>query len=191
MEARVIVTHGTKGSPERAWFPWLGQELEKRDVEVIIPTYPTPDGQSLESWIGTLKSVACELREGDLLVGHSIGAAFVLRLLERSAVKIRGTFLVAGFARSLGIPDYDPLNSTFVEPPFDWKCIRQKSELIVSYSSDDDPYVPIAFAKELAGALCVNPVIIEKAGHFNADSGYTSFPRLLEDILKILSDTGC
>ena len=34
---KVFLIHGSHGSPEENWFPWLKQELEKAGLEVIVP----------------------------------------------------------------------------------------------------------------------------------------------------------
>ena len=184
---RVIITHGTGGSPEGNWFPWLGGELRRRGVQALIPRYPTPQGQSLESWLTAFDSACGSLRSGDILVGHSIGAAFALRLLERSAVPVAACLLAAGFVRQLGLEAFDPLNASFVSGPFDWAAIRGRSRSFVCWHGSDDPYVPLAFGMELAGALLVSPRIVPRGGHLNAKSGHLRFPELLsclEDLLN-------
>ncbi len=55
-----------------------------------------------------------------LLVGHSLGSAFALRLVERAAQPFAGLFLAAGFVGALGLPDYDPINRSFFVEPLAW-----------------------------------------------------------------------
>ena len=50
------------------------------------------------------------------------------------------------------------------------------------FHSDNDPYVPIEKAHNLAKNLGVKPIIIKDAGHFNTKSGYDKFPLLLKKI---------
>lgn len=185
---RVIITHGTMGSPGGNWFPWLKSELAKFKVECLAPQYPTPQNQSLNAWLDTFQKRTGSLKPTDILVGHSIGAPFVLRVLERSTVTVKAAFLVAGFARTLGkLPEYDTLNASFVEPPFDWAAIKERAALFKVYIGDNDPYVTLAHGREVSGALGVEPVVIKNGGHLNAESGFTAFPLLLGDLRSLLT----
>ena len=48
--------------------------------------------------------------------------------------------------------------------------------------SDNDPYIPIEKADELAKHLEVHPIIIADGGHFQGESGYETFDILLDMI---------
>ena len=186
MSARVIISHGTKGSPKGNWFPWLRNELRSRGVNALAPAYPTPEGQSLSNWLDTFANTAGAVESSDILVGHSIGAAFSLRVVERAKGPVGGLVLAAGFAAlKLGLPEYDALNRSFLEEPFDWASIRAKASDIRIYHGDDDPYVPVQLSRELAKALEVEPVIISGGKHLNAESGWLQFPPLLKDVLAL------
>ncbi len=50
------------------------------------------------------------------------------------------------------------------------------------FHSDNDPYVPLEKAKELAKKLGVELIMVKNAGHFNEKAGYTKFELLLEKI---------
>ncbi len=182
---RVLIIHGTGGNPCSNWFPWLADQLSARDFEVLVPWLPTPEGQDLKSWLSMFKEDAGALRESDILIGHSVGATFALRLLELSQQTIRACFLVSGFTRRLNSPEFDPLISSFVYDNFKWSDLKSKSQSFSVYHGSDDPYVPCAYAEELASHLGVSVRLIEGGGHLNAESGYSEFEQLLEDILKV------
>jgi uncharacterized protein len=55
-----------------------------------------------------------------VFVGHSLGAAFALRLVERSVEPIAGLFLAVAFVGALGLPDCDQINASFFATQFDW-----------------------------------------------------------------------
>ena len=183
---RVIVIHGTVGSPESNWFPWLKTELERLGVQVIVPRFPTPDDQNLEVWAWVLKESVGSLGAQDILVGHSIGASFVARILEWQDQPVAAAFVVAGFARMLGNPDFDPLIQSFVESPFDWYRVRAGAKKVFAYSGEDDPYVPLPFGLEIAGAIGAKLRVIPKGGHLNAEAGFLEFPLLLKDLRRCL-----
>ncbi|MDD4530479.1 MAG: alpha/beta hydrolase, partial [Candidatus Gracilibacteria bacterium] len=68
----VIIIHGTGGSPEGNWFPRLKSKLEDLDCRVFVPKFPTPDGQSLESWLAVFSEYEQYLDENSIVVGHSL-----------------------------------------------------------------------------------------------------------------------
>lgn len=180
---QAVIIHGTYGNPEENWFPWLGKELEGEGYEVIVPTFPTPEDQSLDSWRSVFSKHENSLDPETILIGHSLGAAFALDILERTTRPIRATYLVAGFLNPLGNQKFDTLNRTFVERSFDWEIIKQNAEQIFVIASDNDPYVPEEESFEIASRLETEPIIIEGAGHFNAQSGYKTF-ELLCDMIR-------
>jgi predicted alpha/beta hydrolase family esterase len=93
----VVIIHGSYGYPERNWFPWLKQEIEKLGHNAIVPKFPTPDGQDFKNWKDTFYSEVSCLDDHAILVGHSTGAGFILSLLnEADTVPIKAAFLVAG-----------------------------------------------------------------------------------------------
>lgn len=183
--ATVFIIHGSFGKPEENWYPWLKMELQKKGHTVFVPPFPTPDGQSLENWRAVFLPYELEITSDTIFIGHSIGAAFLLRFLEGSDVKIRAAFLISGFA-SLLHNEFDSVNRTFFDHPFLWDRIRAHCTQFFVLHSDNDPYVPVSFAKELATAVGVAPQIISAAGHFNEKSGYSTFPLLLEKVLGVL-----
>ncbi len=110
--SRVIVLHGAHGGPDTNWFPWLRAELVAEGMEVLLPRFPTPEAQSLEAWFSAYDRVVNAAPPAPtILVGHSLGAAFALRLVERATEPYDGLFLAAGFIGALGLPDYDPSTS--------------------------------------------------------------------------------
>ena len=44
---KFVILHGTEGSPDVNWFPWLSAELERLGQKTIIPVLPTPDGENV------------------------------------------------------------------------------------------------------------------------------------------------
>lgn len=174
----IFIIHGTYGHPRENWFPWLKEELEKLGHKAIVPAFPTPKNMSLRNWMKVMEQYT--INEDDILVGHSIGPALVLRLLEKN--KAKAAFLVAGFLGALDNDEVDDLNSSFFIEPFEWERIRANCKKIELIYSDNDPYVPVEKALELADKLKIKPILVKGAGHFNEAAGYTKFPRLLEDI---------
>lgn len=177
-----IIIHGSFGSPEENWFPWLKAELEKVGVKVFAPAFPTPEGQNLDVWMKVFGEYKQYLDADSILVGHSLGPAFILNVLERLNTPVKAAFFVAGFVGSLGNPKFDEMNRSFVDKRFDWEKIKENCGKFFVFYSDNDPYVPKEKAEELARNLATEPILVEGAGHFNENAGYVKFPLLLEKI---------
>lgn len=176
-----IIIHGVYASPDANWFPWLKKELENSGYEAIVPKFPTPLDQSLESWLRTIANYESKINEETVLIGHSLGAAFILSYLEKTNKKIKAAILVAGFHKLLGSP-YDEVNKTFVDKEFDWKKIKSSCNKFFMFASDNDEHISIEITKELVEKLNADFNIIPNGGHLNKNSGYGTFPLLLECI---------
>ena len=183
--SRVIVLHGAHGGPDTNWFPWLHAALNARGIEVLRPGFPTPQGQSLEAWLNTYDRAVESLPPAPtILVGHSLGAAFALRLVERAVQPFHGLFLAAGFTGALGLPDYDAINQSFFDEPFDWAGIRErKGRACRCWAGDNDPYVPLSRSQDVADRLEAPLEIVPGGGHINSETGFDAFPQLRDAIL--------
>jgi hypothetical protein len=182
---RAIVVHGTEGSPEENWFPWLREELKSSGVSSVCPQFPTPDHQCLESWLDVWDREVGELRASDILIGHSTGVIFLLNVLNRIQSQVEAVFLVSGFIDEIGIAKYDKLNASFFAPTLDWERVRENAGKAFVYNSDNDPYVPLSLGKELAKKLEVDLSLVPAAGHINLASGYDRFELLFRDISRL------
>ena len=117
----IFIIHGTGGNPQGNWFPWLKEELEKLGHKVFVPKFPTPENQSLENWLKVFEEYKQYLDENTIVIGHSLGPAFILNILEKQEKPIKAAFLVAGFTGLLNNPQFDELNKTFTDKEFDWQ----------------------------------------------------------------------
>ncbi|MBI4406684.1 serine hydrolase family protein [Candidatus Micrarchaeota archaeon] len=183
---KIFIIHCTGGSPKSNWFPWLKSELEKLGHEVFVPTFPTPEGQSLSNWMDVFEVYTNKVDKNSILVGHSIGPAFLLNVLEKANVTVKACFFVSGFIGSLGLPQYDGINYTFTEKNFNWDKIRSNCKKFYIFHGDNDPLVPLSKANELAEKLNAELVVIKNGGHLNQGSGFLQFPQLLKEIKREL-----
>ncbi|MDP2671180.1 MAG: alpha/beta hydrolase [bacterium] len=183
---KVFIVHGAGGGPHENWIPWLGSELEKLECEVSVPQFPIKEGQNLNNWLTTLQPFRRDFDEKTIFVGHSIGVAFILNILETLKKPALGSFLVSGFIRDLNLPEFDTLNHTFYEKNFDWNKIKANGGKIYLFHGDEDPFVPLDRATELASRLEINPIVIPNGGHLNEKAGFKKFELLLEKIKEVL-----
>lgn len=176
---KVIIIHGANGSPDEHWFKWLGRQLK---IKVHIPQFPIKHEQNLDNWTKVFIE-EIKVDENTILIGHSVGATFILSILEK--YKAKAAFLVGGFIGKLNI-SYDALNETFAEKKFNWGNIKKNCKIFFIYNSNNDPYVPLEKGKELAKKLGFKLKIIKNAGHFRLEDGYGKFPLLLEDVKAVI-----
>lgn len=181
----VFIFHGTGGSPEGNWFPWLKKELEQKGLRVIIPRFPTPEGQSLEAWLKILSQYKEFINEETIFVGHSLGGMFLLKVLEQLDHSVYAAFFVAAPVGIKPIKYYDS-DYIFTQFKFDWGKIVGKAKHVAVWHSDNDPYISLGNGEELARRLHIKLNFIPNAGHLNAESGYTTLEPLLQEITKIL-----
>jgi predicted alpha/beta hydrolase family esterase len=180
----VIIVHGTYGHPGENWFPWLKSELEKEKHSVFVPKFPTPENQTLRNWIKEFEKHKQHLNKDSIVIGHSLGTPFLLTVIENLDEPITAAFFVSGNTGLLGNPKLDKLNQSFVDKKFDWKKIKKNCLKFYVFHSDNDPYVPLKKAEDLAKNLGVKVILVKNAGHFNEKAGYTKFELLLEKIEK-------
>ncbi|MFA5048093.1 MAG: alpha/beta hydrolase [Patescibacteria group bacterium] len=180
--SNIIIIHGTGSSPNGNWFPWLKIELEKLGHDVFVPWFPTPERQSLENWLKTFEEYEQYLNEDSVVVGHSLGVAFLLNVLEKLESPIKAAFFVAGFIGPINNPEFDELNKTFADKQFDWMTIKNNCRKFVVINSDNDPYVSLDKGQELADKLGTGLIVLGGAGHINKEAGYMEFEFLLEKI---------
>ena len=185
MKTNAFIFHGTGGYPEENWFPWLKQQLEAKGLEVIVPHFPTPEGQSLGAWLEVLKPWRDKINPETILIGHSLGGIFTLKLLEILERPIKLVVLV-GTPIGVGwIKNYDQ-DEKFAGFDFNWRKIKSKAKQFIVYHSDNDPYVSLENGQELSKHLGVNLTFISNAGHFNVKAGYIKFENLLNKLKKYL-----
>ena len=178
MKINVFIFHGTGGHPDENWFPWLREKLQKCGCTVIIPRFPTPEGQSLEAWLNVLDEYKGTIGENTILIGHSLGGLFLLRLLERLPHKVKAVFFTATPIGIQPIKNYEADKAFSGSFDLNWDEIRKKADAFSVFHSDNDPYVGLENGKELASNLGIELSFIPNAGHFNAKAGYVKFEKL-------------
>lgn len=178
----VLILHGTAGSSQGNWFPWLKYELESRGYKVWVPDLPLADKPNLQRY----KQYILEHWQFDkdsIIVGHSSGAVAALALLQYLPVglQIEKEVLVAPFKDNLGRED---LRGLFTRP-LDFAKIKSHCKKFVIISSDNDPYVPLEHGRFLKDQLNGDLVILDGQKHFNTETMgevYLKFSQILEYI---------
>lgn len=90
MKQNYFIIHGSFASPFSNWIPWLRCELEKKDLEVYTPDFPSGVGfQTYENWSKLLKTYvdAKILTEETTIFAHSIAPVFITKFLIENNLK--------------------------------------------------------------------------------------------------------
>lgn len=180
----VFIFHGYGADPNANWFPWLKEQLEAKGYKVFVPAFPDTNLPNRDKWMKHFENYKDHVNEDSIFVGHSLGAPFILNVLETLDKPVKASFLVAGFVGHIGL-DFDPHIKSISIRNFNWDAIRKNCKKFVIFTSDNDPYVPIEKAEELHEKLPSELIIIPGAEHLNAGSGYFSFDELRDAILNI------
>ncbi len=180
-----IIFHGTGGHPKENWFPYLQEELKKYGYETHIPQFPTPENQNPESWFTVFRNYEKKLTPESIVIGHSLGGAFLLRVLEKIKVNVKAAFFIAAPIGVLPIKYYEG-DKPFIGKPFDWSKIKQNAQKFFVFHSDNDELVCKENGEVLAKNLGTELILVPGAGHFNAKAGYTKFEALIEKIKELI-----
>jgi len=179
--SKYVIIHGSFGSSDGNWFPWLKNELQDKNLEVYAPQMPVGVGkQDFESWSQVLDELKVD--EGTVVIAHSIAPVFVCKYLIRNQIKAKKLIFVCGFNNYLGLnADYDSVN----EPMYldNLEDIKKCCDDIVCFYSDNDPYVPYDIKKQFADTVANKQIVVRDGCHINSESGFDKFEAILEEIL--------
>ena len=175
-----VILHGSFGSKDGNWFPWLKQQLEDKNYKVDVPQMPIGVGnQNYDNWSKEFSKL--DINENTIIIAHSIAPVFVCKYLINNKIKVKKLLFVCGFNNYLVIyTDFDAVN----KPMFlnNLEDIKNYCNNIVCFYSDNDPYVKFDVEKSFADSISTEQHIIKNGGHINSETGYTKFEEILKEI---------
>lgn len=180
-----LILHGTEGSSQGNWFPWLKEKLTELGWKVWVPDLPQADYPNIKRYNAAIFSnTDWKFSADSIIIGHSSGSVAALGVLQNlpSDVTIDTCVLIGSFKDTLG---WEKLDGLF-EEPFDFEKIKSRCKRFIFLHSDNDPYCPLSHAEYLAEKLNGELIVLPGEGHFNTESSskYTEFPYLLELLTK-------
>ena len=78
----VFIFHGYGADPCANWFPWLKEQLEAKGYTVFVPAFPNTNNPDREKWLKHFEQYKDKIDVNTIFVGHSLGAPFILNILE-------------------------------------------------------------------------------------------------------------
>lgn len=176
---RIILIHGYKSSSEGQFLPWLKDELRKKRHDVLVPNLPNPEEPNAEAWLNALAEEIGPLTDEDILVGHSLGGAVLLRFLDGAEAHTipKGAIII-------GAPwmiKHEELRS-FFPIDFDYDVIMWKASFFTVIHSKDDHVVPFDHAEKYKEMLGARLVATEGDAHFQGEQ----YPVILEEVQRMI-----
>lgn len=160
----------------KGWKETIGKDLGEQ-YQVITPHMPSKHNAKYLEWKIWFEKFLPFLQDNVILVGHSLGAIFLVKYLSENTFskKIKAVFLIAA-PYDDDASDYSLAD--FVLPK-SLEQFEKQSGKIFLYHSKDDPVVNFEDFEKYAKALpnATQIIFIDK-GHFNQET----FPELAIDI---------
>lgn len=187
---KFIIIHGWTGTPDIDWYKWIENKLKEKGYETKLPLMLDTTNPKIDNWVNKLKEIV-EPDRNTFFVGHSIGCQAILRYLEKlpENIKVGGCIFVAGW---FNLTDetwdenfkYETAES-WLKNPIDFNRIKKHCEKFIVINSDDDPYVPLSDLGVFKEKLNAKIIIVNNAGHISGEDGFTEFPLVLNEIVKM------
>ena len=170
---KVLILHGWGGSDYPHWQSWLAGEIAKDYGNVCFPLLHNPHFPNKNKQMNQIKEILKEYKP-NIVICHSLGCTLWFHLCQEGEIEVvENLLLVAPPANGC---DIDIVKKFF---PFKHTSNLYANEAFL-VTSDNDPYITIAQAKELQKDLDIEMLMLEGAGHINADSDYGTWPWVLE-----------
>lgn len=184
---KAVILHGTGGTPQDHWIPWLKNALEEQDFTVWAPQLPDSNRPNKDTYHQFLTDLGYDFSDA-ILIGHSSGATTILNLLERSdfshirqAVCV-GVFLNETLTRHTDWYEEGQFDTLFPENGFRGDVLKRKAAKFSFIHGDDDPYCDYNDAQNFARELEAEFITIKNGKHLSGSSGIVELPEIISVI---------
>lgn len=158
-----FIIHGFNGDTTNTFGPYLKNELEKRNYNVIMPNFPIRSDASYLGWSSILNEYNNLFDENTIIICHSIGNPFILKYLSDNKLKAKLYVSVAGFCKLFTVPNREDLNKAFIDFQVNDNNInycKNNIQNIYSLYSDNDHVIPFDILEDFIHKLESTPVFI-------------------------------
>ncbi len=163
---------------DKHWIPWIERSLNARGISTSVPLMPTP-------WKPVYKEYEKEfekqtINDDTVLIGHSCGAAFLVRWLGDSKKKVDKLILVAPWKIGTSNEEKKAFYDYAVDP-----SINDRVRKIVMFTADNEDPDGKKSLKIFHDALGGQIISLKGRGHYTMENMKTEeFPELLREIVK-------
>jgi predicted alpha/beta hydrolase family esterase len=168
---KTLLLHGWGGSDYPHWQSWLAGKLANEYGTISFPLLDNPHYPSKNRWLKLAKKNLKDFKP-KTVVCHSLGCTLWFWLSQDKLETLEHLILVAPPSIH---SDVDTI-STFFPFALPDTLYAKKIDFIVS---DNDPYIRIDEAKDMAVKYGANLIILNNAGHINNESGFGEWEQIL------------
>lgn len=131
--------------PSVRWRDWLAAELPE-EYELLTPTFPNGSNAQYSEWVIYFEKLLPFLQDDTTLVGHSLGAMFLIKYLHENTLPIQLRHLVL-IAAQYGVADGEDVGSFEVTNA---AGISRSAQDVHLFHSEDDFVVPYSSMAKIA-----------------------------------------
>ncbi len=174
MSNRVLILHGWGGSDSPHWQSHLASKIAKNYGTVSFPLLDNCHFPSKNRWLKQVKKLLEEFKP-DTVVCHSLANTLWFWLCEENILEVERLFIVS----PPSLTTTEQTIKTFFPCEIPKNICAKKAHLIVS---DNDPWIELNEAKEMAQKINASYQVIPNGEHLNADSGFGKW-ELIENLV--------
>ncbi|MBD3362419.1 class I tRNA ligase family protein [Candidatus Dojkabacteria bacterium] len=192
---KVVQMHAWDSDPQAHFHSWVEKKLEKKGIKCVTPQLPKPVKPNFNEWVQTGADLLYENSENSILVGRSLSVWSALKVAEKK--KLRKLILLcptlnidSWYKRIEDVVDKKDVAESIINfvknNKINFEAVERNVGEVVFFLSTDDPYIPLSETEEYIQKIfpCARIRRFRESGHFDAESGYNTFPELIEEIEK-------
>lgn len=183
MQKRMFIIHRWDGAPSKDWLTWAKEEFEKKGFKVIVPKMPNSQEPKIGEWVSFLTKLVGEVDENTFFIGHSIGCQTIMRYLETVyPKKVGGIIFVAPWFNLTNLEDEESevIARPWIQKPIDLEKVKNVTDNITVFMSDNDPFVPLSDKEIFEGKLGAKVIVGNNMGHYTEGDGIRKLLVLLK-----------
>ena len=171
---KVLILHGWGGSDAPHWQAELAAEIAKNYGTVSFPLLDNCHFPSKNRWVKQVKNILQEFKP-DTVVCHSLANTLWFWLCKEEIESVQRLFMVS----PPSLTTTEATIKTFFPCEVPETLHAKEVHMIVS---DNDPWVEMQEAKEIATHFDIPFTVIKNGGHINEESGYGKW-ELIENMV--------
>jgi len=173
---KLLILHGWGGSDAPHWQAELAAEVARNYGTVSFPLLDNCHFPSKNRWVKQVKAILEDFKP-DTVVCHSLANTLWFWLCQEDIEEIERLFMVS----LPSLTTEENTIKTFFPCNVPDNIHAKEVHMIVS---DNDPWVKMEEAENIASQLNASFTVIKDAGHINADSGYGKWDYIEKLIMK-------